>query len=30
VQIEAGQRVVLGWLNGIKHWNVDYTGSARR
>jgi cholest-4-en-3-one 26-monooxygenase len=24
------ERLRSGWLNGIKHWNVDYTGSARR
>ena len=21
------ERLRSGWLNGIKHWNVDYTGS---
>ena len=24
----APQRLRSGWLNGIKHWQVDYTGSA--
>ena len=24
------ERLKSGWLNGIKHWQVDYTGSARR
>ena len=23
------QRLRSGWLNGIKHWNVDYTGASR-
>jgi cholest-4-en-3-one 26-monooxygenase len=23
------ERLRSGWLNGIKHWNVDYTGSRR-
>lgn len=25
--LAAPQRLRSGWLNGIKHWNVDYTGS---
>ena len=24
------ERLMSGWLNGIKHWQVDYTGNARR
>lgn len=26
----APERLRSGWLNGIKHWQVDYTGSAAR
>jgi cholest-4-en-3-one 26-monooxygenase len=22
------ERLRSGWLNGIKHWQVDYTGNA--
>lgn len=28
--IGAPERLRSGWLNGIKHWQVDYTGSAAR
>ena len=24
------ERLMSGWLNGIKHWQVDYTGRQRR
>ncbi len=27
-QIGTPERLRSGWLNGIKHWQVDYTGSA--
>jgi cholest-4-en-3-one 26-monooxygenase len=23
------ERLRSGWLNGIKHWQVDYTGASR-
>ena len=26
--VAAPERLRSGWLNGIKHWQVDYTGSA--
>jgi cholest-4-en-3-one 26-monooxygenase len=26
--ISAPERLRSGWLNGIKHWQVDYTGGA--
>ena len=26
--LSAPERLRSGWLNGIKHWQVDYTGSA--
>ncbi|MHA3021470.1 cytochrome P450 [Mycobacterium sp. BMJ-28] len=27
--LAAPERLRSGWLNGIKHWQVDYTGSSR-
>lgn len=27
--LEKPERLRSGWLNGIKHWQVDYAGSAR-
>jgi cholest-4-en-3-one 26-monooxygenase len=27
--LRAPQRLRSGWLNGIKHWDVDYTGASR-
>ena len=26
--ISTPERLRSGWLNGIKHWQVDYTGSS--
>jgi cholest-4-en-3-one 26-monooxygenase len=26
--IGTPERLRSGWLNGIKHWQVDYTGST--
>jgi cholest-4-en-3-one 26-monooxygenase len=26
--ISPPERLRSGWLNGIKHWQVDYTGTA--
>jgi cholest-4-en-3-one 26-monooxygenase len=26
--LESPQRLRSGWLNGIKHWQVDYTGKS--
>jgi cholest-4-en-3-one 26-monooxygenase len=28
--ISKPERLRSGWLNGIKHWQVDYTGASRR
>ena len=28
--LSSPQRLRSGWLNGIKHWDVDYTGSSKR
>ncbi|MEN4473810.1 cytochrome P450 [Mycolicibacterium cosmeticum] len=28
--LAAPERLRSGWLNGIKHWHVDYVGSAKR
>jgi len=25
--LAAPERLRSGWLNGIKHWQVDYTGA---
>jgi cholest-4-en-3-one 26-monooxygenase len=27
VSIGEPERLKSGWLNGIKHWQVDYTGT---
>ena len=27
--VTAPQRLRSGWLNGIKHWDVDYTGTGK-
>ncbi len=26
--LESPKRLRSGWLNGIKHWQVDYTGKS--
>ncbi len=26
--LDSPQRLRSGWLNGIKHWDVDYTGTG--
>ncbi|CAN5605396.1 cytochrome P450 [soil metagenome] len=28
--VSEPERLMSGWLNGIKHWQVDYTGAAAR
>ena len=28
--LSSPQRLRSGWLNGIKHWDVDYTGASKR